>query len=268
MNVVTDDGTRLAFDDTGEGAAPALLLVHGWCSDARAWDAMVDHLGNGTRVLAVDRRGHGRSEAPPSGYDIDTHAADLLAVLEATDVDTVVVVAHAGGAPGAMEFTRRHPARVAALVLVDTMLRDGPLRSAEGGPSPLEALADRVGSDDEAFATMYRGFFADPDTERARRAIAAASTVPSHVRSAELVGIGVDTIAIGRRIDCPVLWVHVGDLDDRVDTTFADVETIHIADAGHFVQVDAPERVAAALTGFVTRRVTNAQNGSGEPGAG
>jgi len=258
MIVTAVDGTRLAVDDRGDGTP--LALVHGWCSDRRAWDDMVIALGPGHRVIALDRRGHGDSDAPADGYTIDGHAGDIDCVLEAVGVGPVVLVAHAGGAPGAMEFTRRHPDRVLALVLVDTMLRDGPLSSPEGEPSPLEALAALVGSTDGdgAFATMYRGFFADPERPAARRALQAASSVPPHVRSAEIIGIGVDTVAIGSDIDVPVLWLYVGELDPRVRTTFADVETLHIGEAGHFAQIDAPESVACAIGDFVERRVTGA----------
>ncbi|MBU3700838.1 MAG: alpha/beta hydrolase [Acidimicrobiia bacterium] len=256
MIVTAVDGTRLAVDDAGEGTP--LVLVHGWCSDRRAWDDMVEALGPGRRVIAVDRRGHGESDAPDDGYSTDGHAEDLGCVLDSLAVGAVVLVAHAGGAPGAMEFTRRHPERVLALVLVDTMLRDGPLRGADGRPSPLEGLAASIGTagGDEAFAAMYRGFFAEPERPAARRALDAAAMVPPHVRAAEILGIGVDTIAIGSDIGVPVLWLHVGDLDPRVATTFPDVETLHIADAGHFVQIDAPQTVAHAIDDFIDRRVT------------
>ncbi|MFM8861288.1 MAG: alpha/beta fold hydrolase [Acidimicrobiia bacterium] len=159
MIVTTADGTRLAVDDTGEGTP--LVLVHGWCSDRRAWDDMIGALGPGLRVIALDRRGHGQSDAPDGGYSIAGHADDLRCVLDALAVGSVVLVAHAGGAPGAMEFTRRHPERVLALVLVDTMLRDGPLRSADGEPSPLEHLAASIGTADGRADRDG----VDPDTE-------------------------------------------------------------------------------------------------------
>lgn len=248
------DGTRIVFDDRGAGTP--LLLVHGWCSDRRSWDDMVEALGPGRRVLAVDRRGHGDSDAPPDGYTIDGHAGDLLAVLDTASVDRAVVVAHAGGAPGAMEFVHRHPDRVLGLVLVDTMLRDGPVRAAPGEPEPLERLAAMLAEPDgdTAFTEMYRGFFADPDSPAAHRAIGIASTVPHHVRGAELLGIGVDTVAICSTISVPVLWVHVGELDPRVTDTFRDVESVHVDDAGHFVQIDAPVRLADLIEDFLRRR--------------
>ena len=156
-----------------------------------------------------------------------------------------------------MEFARAHADRTAALVLVDTMLRDGPIESPEGQPSPLESLVALLEGEggDAAFASMYRGFFAHPESPAAVRAVEAAGTVPLHVRCGELLGIGIDTIAICETISAPVLWLHVGGLDDRVESTFADVETRRLDGVGHFAQVDDPALIAGLIDDFVRRRV-------------
>ena len=255
MRATAGDGTAIAFDDRGAGTP--ILLIHGWCSNRRDWDDAAEILSRHRRVVSVDRRGHGDSDVPHGNATHVDHASDMLAVVDAVSIDRCVIVAHAGGGPGAMEFARARPDRVAALVLVDTMLRDGPLESPDGQPSPLESLAALLGSEDgdAAFAQMYRGFFAHPDAPAAARAVAAASTVPTHVRSGELLGIGIDTIAICSEITAPVLWMHVDELDDRVLATFPDVETRRLHDVGHFAQVDDPAIVAATIADFVSRRV-------------
>lgn len=253
---VADDGVAIAFDDRGDGVA--VVLVHGWCSNRRDWDDVAELLVDRRRVVAVDRRGHGGSGSGEPGTVVThvRHASDLGAVLDAAGVDRAVLVGHAGGAPGVMEFARSRPDRTAGVVLVDTMLRDGPIESTPGEPSALERLAAMVGAPDgdEAFATMYRGFFARPDRPAARRAVAAAATVPHSVRSAELTAIGIDTIGLCREIGAPVVWLHVGELDPRVGTTFRDVECVSVPDSGHFVPVDAPSAVAAAVDDLIDRR--------------
>ena len=251
--VVADDGVVIAFDDRGDGIA--VVLVHGWCSNRRDWDDVADLLVDHRRVIAIDRRGHGESTTNHRDATIThvRHASDLLAVLDVAGVERAVLVGHAGGAPGVMELARSRPDRTAGVVLVDTMLREGPVESAPDAPSALERLAAMVGAPDgdEAFAEMYRGFFARPDRPAARRAVEAAATVPREIRSAELSAIGIDTIAICRAIDAPVVWMHVGDLDPRVLSTFGDVECIRVLDSGHFVPVDAPGAVADAIDGLI-----------------
>ena len=255
MRATAPDGLSIVYDDRGTGTP--LLLVHGWCSNRRDWDDSAEILARSRRVLSIDRRGHGESDVPDGHSTHTDHAADMLAVLDAASVDRCVVVAHAGGGPGAMEFVRAHPDRTAALVLVDTMLRDGPLETPDGQPSPLESLVALLESEggDETFAQMYRGFFARPDAPAAVRAVSDAGTIPHHVRCGELLGIGIDTIAICSEIDAPVLWLHVAELDERVETTFADVEIRALADVGHFAQVDDRALVASTIDDFVTRRV-------------
>ena len=255
MRVATADGVAIAIDDRGDGVP--IVLMHGWCSNRRAWDGTTELLADRRRMVALDRRGHGESDVPDDGYTHHHHASDVLAVLDTLDIDRAVIVAHAGGGPGGMEFAASHPDRTSALILVDTMLRDGPLETPDGQPSPLESLVALLEGEggDAAFATMYRSFFARPDAPAAVRAVEDAGTVPNHVRCAELLGIGIDTISICSQISAPVLWMHVADLDERVATTFTDVEIVKLEGVGHFAQIDDPALVAGLIDDFVSRRV-------------
>jgi pimeloyl-ACP methyl ester carboxylesterase len=75
----TRDGTRLAYEDYGSG--PPIVFVAGWVLNAGMWEYQVPcFLERGYRCILPDRRGHGRSDRPPSGYDIDTRADDLAAL--------------------------------------------------------------------------------------------------------------------------------------------------------------------------------------------
>jgi pimeloyl-ACP methyl ester carboxylesterase len=120
--VETADGAQLFFRDWGEG--PALLFLSGWTLPSDIWAYQMTPLSEaGFRCVAYDRRGHGRSSDPGRGYDYDTLANDLGAVLEALDLREVTVVAHsmAGG-----EVVRRlslgGPRRIARVALVGTTL--------------------------------------------------------------------------------------------------------------------------------------------------
>jgi pimeloyl-ACP methyl ester carboxylesterase len=106
----------LAGADTGTGEA--IVLLHGLASTHRWWDLVTERLP-GLRVVRFDQRGHGESGAPPDGYDLEHLAADTLAVLDALDLDRVVLAGHSLGAGVALRVAAQRPERVAALACVD-----------------------------------------------------------------------------------------------------------------------------------------------------
>jgi non-heme chloroperoxidase len=112
------DGTEIYYKDWGEG--PVVTFSHGWplCSDA--WDGQMLFLAqNGFRVVAHDRRGHGRSSQASSGNDMDGYAADLAAVIEALDLREATLVGHStGGGEVARYIGRYGTKRVAKAVLL------------------------------------------------------------------------------------------------------------------------------------------------------
>lgn len=116
--IVARDGTRLFFRDWGEGR-PAVFLA-GWGLPSECWAYQAAELSEqGLRCIAYDRRGHGRSDAPWKGYDYDTLADDLAAVLEQLDLRDVVLVAHSmAGGEVVRYFTRHGGARVAKVLLL------------------------------------------------------------------------------------------------------------------------------------------------------
>lgn len=115
---------RQFFTDTGDG--PALLLVHGWGSDARTWDTLVPLLRG--RVLTVDVRGHGRSAVPTGDsvqrFDPEVIADDLVAVLDHAGVERVTAVGHSWGGQLVTALGVTHPDRVESLVVLDPAYGD------------------------------------------------------------------------------------------------------------------------------------------------
>jgi non-heme chloroperoxidase len=118
--ITTADGIQIYYKDWGDKAAPPVVFSHGWplCSDA--WDGqMLFMLQNGFRVIAHDRRGHGRSDQPGTGNDMETYADDLAAVMNALDLGKAVMVGHSTGGGEVAHYIGRHgTARVAKVVLV------------------------------------------------------------------------------------------------------------------------------------------------------
>jgi non-heme chloroperoxidase len=108
----------LYYEDHGSG--PTVVLIHGYPLSGRAWDKQVPALLEGRRrVITYDRRGFGRSSQPASGYDYDTFAADLHALLETLDVRDVTLVGHSMGTGEVARYLGRYgSARVAKGVLI------------------------------------------------------------------------------------------------------------------------------------------------------
>ena len=107
---------------------PPVLLVHGLASNSRMWDGVGAALARlGHPSVAVDQRGHGHSDAPDDGYDFETLAADLVAVMGAIGIEQPVVAGQSWGAHVVLELAVRHPDRVSGVVCVDGglgLLRD------------------------------------------------------------------------------------------------------------------------------------------------
>ena len=94
--ITTKDRTAIFYK--GWGTGPAVVFSHGWPLNADAWDAQMLFLGqNGYRVIAHDRRGHGRSSQPWDGNNMDTYADDLGALLDQLDLKNVTLVGHSTG---------------------------------------------------------------------------------------------------------------------------------------------------------------------------
>jgi non-heme chloroperoxidase len=116
--IVTKDGTEIYYKDWGKG--PVVTFSHGWPLSADAWDGqMLFLVQNGFRVVAHDRRGHGRSSQASSRNDMDGYADDLAAVIEAADLNDATLVGHStGGGEVARYIGRYGTERVAKAVLI------------------------------------------------------------------------------------------------------------------------------------------------------
>ena len=116
--VVASDGAKIFFKDWGTGQP--VVFSHGWPLSADAWDAQMHFLGErGYRVIAHDRRSHGRSDQTWDGNHMDQYADDLAALIETLDLRDVVLVGHSTGGGEVTRYIGRHgTARVAKVVLV------------------------------------------------------------------------------------------------------------------------------------------------------
>jgi non-heme chloroperoxidase len=158
--------TDLYYEDHGEG--PAVVLVHGYPLSSRAWDKQVPVLLEaGHRVITYDRRGFGKSSQPVSGYDYDTFAADLNALLSELDLTDVTLVGHSMGTGEVTRYLGTYgSARIARGVLISPIppfflqTPDNP----EGMPGSLfDGFVQAAGADTPAFLKGFLDNFYNMD---------------------------------------------------------------------------------------------------------
>ncbi|GGF04736.1 non-heme chloroperoxidase [Aliidongia dinghuensis] len=148
--ITTKDGTRIFYKDWGSGQP--VVFSHGWPLTADAWDSQMLFLGShGYRVIAHDRRGHGRSNQPWHGNDMDTYADDLAALTEALDLKDAIHIGHSTGGGEVVRYIARHGSkRVARAVLIGAV-----------PPIMLKTAANPGGLPMEVFDGLRASFLAD-----------------------------------------------------------------------------------------------------------
>ncbi|RXW28587.1 alpha/beta hydrolase [Enterobacter ludwigii] len=123
--VTTKDGVNIYYKDWGPKEAQPIVFHHGWPLSADDWDnQMLFFLAEGYRVIAIDRRGHGRSDQVSEGHDMDHYAADASAVVESLDLHNAVHVGHSTGGGQVARYVARYgqpQSRVAKAVLVSAV---------------------------------------------------------------------------------------------------------------------------------------------------
>ncbi|KJN31837.1 alpha/beta fold hydrolase [Enterobacter sichuanensis] len=123
--VTTKDGVNIYYKDWGPKEAQPIVFHHGWPLSADDWDnQMLFFLAEGYRVIALDRRGHGRSDQVSEGHDMDHYAADASAVVESLDLRNAVHVGHSTGGGQVARYVAKYgqpQGRVAKAVLVSAV---------------------------------------------------------------------------------------------------------------------------------------------------
>jgi pimeloyl-ACP methyl ester carboxylesterase len=259
------NGAVLACRRAGSGAPP-IVFVHGFGCAAEDWRHQAGRFADRHDVVACDLRGHGASPGDPGTCNVATYGADVAALLAALDLTGAVLVGHSMGCRVVLQACAEAPERVAGVVLVDgSSVGMAGARALEGARAAL--AADYPGFARRLFTQM---FFA-PDTG-ADRMIARGTALPEAIgaplwlsmvawdverMAGALAGVRVPLLAIqsttmsperGRAPLAPGAsspWLELV----RRQAPQSAVEIV--PGAGHFVMLEAPERVNAALAAFV-----------------
>ena len=252
----TADGTRIFYQVRGEGRPP-LIFIHGWCSNLRHWDAQTSYFSGHHSVLALDRRGQGRSDVPAGGYSAQQHAADLAEVARSERIRSAIVVGHAGGGPTTLEFARSYPHLARAVVMIDSIVGPRSRIDDPGDPagSALGALIRRIeGKEgDIEFEKIYSEFFSAHAGQAGRDALADARKTPLQVAAAELRALSISTQAIAKQLSQPVLWLTVRAAHQAaLRKVFRNVCFGEVVGSGHFPHIEVPDQTNAMIERFVS----------------
>ena len=187
--MTTADNRRLAYLDRGRGAP--VVFIHGWSLGSAIWSLQTDWLAErGLRAVAYDRRGHAGSDNPADGYDFDTLAADLAAVLDQLDLNDVTLVGHSMGAGEVARYLARHGHKRIARTLLVAPTTPFALKTADNPDGIDRAVYDKIVATLEAdppasLAAGAPGFFgrgAEPEMVEWGLSIARQASVPALVK--------------------------------------------------------------------------------------
>lgn len=270
------DGVQIAFERTGQGVP--LLLVHGWPQTRRIWRRVVPGLSDRFTVVRADLRGYGDSDpAPdPAGYDKRSMSEDMVALMDELGLgERFLVVGHDRGARVTRRMAADHPDRVAGAALIDIMPMEWVFEGAGGHPDRYfhwffhlkRGLAEElVGARPEVYARdqLARAHVPlDPaDVEHYvacfRRPHSIEATLGDYRTAFDVDRVRwLEELAAGRRIEVPLalLWGEQGNLGDvpvleEWGRRATDVRGQAVADCGHYVPEEQPERVVDAVHRF------------------
>ncbi|MET8429460.1 alpha/beta hydrolase [Nocardia sp. NPDC004860] len=265
--VASADGTTIVYRVTGPEGARPLVLLHGWSGNLRCWGQAADLLAEQFRVIAVDLRGHGYSDAPEAGYDDPKNwAADIAAVLAAEDISSGAILLgwSYGGIVLSDYLTAYGTGAIAGVVYTGSQANIGRgVQGAETGPGMSKAIPDVF---DESAGKAMRGFAAfgnantgpsrDKGVDAQRLFGGSIATLP-RVRKA-LFYRTVDNTETLRGLDVPVLVLH-GTADPVVPIengryiagTAPEVRTSYWEGAQHGLFIEDPSRFVTEITNFV-----------------
>jgi len=263
-------GIRMHVAESGPPEGPPVVLLHGWPQHWWCWRGVIGPLAAaGHRVIAADLRGAGWSDAPPAGYDKEQLAADVLALLDAMQIERAALVGHDWGGWIAQVVALRAPERVERLVLCNI----APVWPGDRLRTALNAWrfayqvvgVPYLGPALQHSPAMRRALIGVPESEREEfvaalrepgRAEAGSALYRTFVTS-ELPAIVAGRYA-GQRLTMPVRVLH--GCEDPVIRPFMvegfrvhadDVEIEWLPDTGHFVVDERPELVAERVAAFL-----------------
>lgn len=255
---VRANGVDLHYYRTGAGSP--IVLAHGFTDNGRCWEPLASDLRSEYDLIMYDARGHGRSDAPDSGYGIDDRVADLVGLVRALSLEDPILLGHSMGGSTAAATAAAHPDLPRALVLEDPaglLDRDADDEGADGRERARDVREQVREWHDRSVADIAAEY--DQYDPRLARLLAIARTECSPEIAAIARAGYPDPRTVYGDVVRPTL-VLKADADPRsradhlaVADRLADGRLVHVPDAGHCVFRDRYEPAVAELRAFLRR---------------
>lgn len=271
VNMITaKDGTQIYYKDWGRG--PVVTFSHGWPLNADAWDAQMLFLAqNGFRVIAHDRRGHGRSEQASSNNDMNGYADDLAAVIETLDLKNVTLVGHSTGGGEVVRYLARHGTKRATKAVLIGAVPPIMLKTAANPEGlPIDVFDGLRASVIKDRAQFYREFAVPFYGANRQGAKVSQGTLDAFWRLSMQAGLknAYDCIKAFsetdftddlKKIDIPTLLMHgeddqivpVHDSAKKAEKLLKNVKAIYYPGAPHGLTVTHQDQINADLLAFL-----------------
>lgn len=268
-----DQNVSLHVEDSQSGTRP-VVLIHGWPLSAKAWEKQIPALKEaGFRVIAYDRRGFGRSDKPDTGYDYDTLAADLAALIEERDLRDVTLVGFSMGGGEVARYVGNHGEDRLKSVVFASAVPPYMMKTDDNPDGPLtqeaaEEMESNLRADRDAFFDQFtKDFFTANDElkvseEDRQKALALCKQSDQKAALGCMEAFGTtDFRGDLKKVTVPTLVLH-GDADDIVpiegsgERTHAAVRNSDLSvieGAPHGCNVSHPEEFNRALVDFLKR---------------
>ncbi|MCA9512837.1 MAG: alpha/beta hydrolase [Myxococcales bacterium] len=251
-----DRGGVVLRGDESEGDGPAVVFVHGWCCDRSFLAPQFDHFARRRRVVALDLRGHGRSDGVGTDCAIRDLADDVASVIEQCGLERPVLVGHSLGGVIALDVAVRRPELVGAIAMLDSIVAI---------PSHLDGLAQGLSlllaspRFRETLVDFVDQWLLRPDSDRALRdrvVDVMANADPDVALQAWQSMVEYDDRGAIKACPVPILFMAaentVSSLEELPDM-HPDLELVYMRGVSHFHPLEAPEATNRHLEDFLDR---------------
>lgn len=247
------NGGSLFVDAGGRGGVP-VVFVHGNGGSSEQWRSQLDHLrASGRRAVAIDLPGFGKSTPPRDGdYSLDAMASAIDAATDAIHLDRFVLVGHSYGGAVVAKFAATHPGKVAGVLYLDSAAMTLPINEDQKKQVSAAFRADKM----RVVRTWFAPILA-PSGDKVKEQVFASV---EHTSTDAFLGAfmsltAFDPKALVNAYQGPRVAIVAPDIESPASfqKQFPDIEAVRIAGAGHWLMLDKPDAVNAALDAFLAR---------------